>query len=307
MTSLVIGIDGGATNTVALLAEAATGRVLGRGAGGPSNIQAVGETAALRELNAAVAGAFTAAKIARGSGCGRGARARRHRHGRNRRDSRLGQSRSSLQEGVHCQRRDTPLRGRYAGGMGSRRDRRHGVDRVHARSRWERQSRRRLGLHDGRRRERVSARAGGLACRVPRRRPTLARRRSCSRRIWRSSASPDPRDFIPAVYRGKWDKAAIAALAPVVHRTRDGRRRHGARDLRDGNDGTGEDHRRRDRQRRAPARWRPGRADRGTGACAARRTANGSWRTFANAASLPARSGSWTIPLSARSCWRESC
>ena len=28
--------------------------------------------------------------------------------------------------------------------------------------------------------------------------------------------SDDPFDFIPAVYRGKWDKAAIAALAPVV-------------------------------------------------------------------------------------------
>src|SRR5581483_2549206 len=26
----------------------------------------------------------------------------------------------------------------------------------------------------------------------------------------------DPRDFIPAVYRGAWDKAAIAGLAPVV-------------------------------------------------------------------------------------------
>jgi N-acetylglucosamine kinase-like BadF-type ATPase len=28
--------------------------------------------------------------------------------------------------------------------------------------------------------------------------------------------SDDPRDFIPAVYRGAWDKAAIAALAPIV-------------------------------------------------------------------------------------------
>jgi N-acetylglucosamine kinase-like BadF-type ATPase len=26
----------------------------------------------------------------------------------------------------------------------------------------------------------------------------------------------DPRDFIPAVYRGVWDKAAIAGLAPIV-------------------------------------------------------------------------------------------
>ncbi|MBY0460690.1 MAG: hypothetical protein K2V38_25510, partial [Gemmataceae bacterium] len=28
--------------------------------------------------------------------------------------------------------------------------------------------------------------------------------------------STDPREFIPAVYRGKWDKAAIAAMAPMV-------------------------------------------------------------------------------------------
>lgn len=65
MASLVIGIDGGASSTTALLAEAETGRVLGRGAGGPSNIQAVGETSALRELNAAVSAAFTAAQITR--------------------------------------------------------------------------------------------------------------------------------------------------------------------------------------------------------------------------------------------------
>ena len=65
MASLVIGIDGGASSTTALLAEAETGRVLGRGSGGPSNIQAVGETAALRELNAAVAVAFAAASLPR--------------------------------------------------------------------------------------------------------------------------------------------------------------------------------------------------------------------------------------------------
>src|SRR5262245_29061567 len=65
--TFVIGIDGGASNTVALLAEAASGRILGRGSGGPSNIQAVGEAAALRELNAAVGAAFKAAKLPRKS------------------------------------------------------------------------------------------------------------------------------------------------------------------------------------------------------------------------------------------------
>ena len=63
--SLVLGIDGGASNTVALLAEAATGHVLGRGTGGPSNIQAVGEDGGLRELNHAVSAAFKAAAVCR--------------------------------------------------------------------------------------------------------------------------------------------------------------------------------------------------------------------------------------------------
>src|SRR5436190_19784569 len=63
--SLVLGIDGGGTHTVALLAEAATGTVLGRGTSGPSNIQAVGVEAALKELEVAVAAAFQNAKLKR--------------------------------------------------------------------------------------------------------------------------------------------------------------------------------------------------------------------------------------------------
>ena len=41
-TLLVLGIDGGATHTAAVLADARTGATLGRGEAGPSNIQAVG-------------------------------------------------------------------------------------------------------------------------------------------------------------------------------------------------------------------------------------------------------------------------
>lgn len=63
----VVGVDGGATTTTALLAEADSGRVLGRGTAGPSNIQAVGEEAALRELDRAVDAAFAAAGVPRGS------------------------------------------------------------------------------------------------------------------------------------------------------------------------------------------------------------------------------------------------
>lgn len=64
-SSCVLGIDGGGTHTVALLAEGATGEVLGRGTGGPSNIQAAGVEAALRELNAAVKSAFADARCER--------------------------------------------------------------------------------------------------------------------------------------------------------------------------------------------------------------------------------------------------
>src|SRR5512144_278320 len=60
---LVLGIDGGATSTAAILADAATGRELGRGTDGPSNIQAVGEEAALAALEKAVGAAFEAAGL----------------------------------------------------------------------------------------------------------------------------------------------------------------------------------------------------------------------------------------------------
>ena len=62
---LVIGIDGGGTNTVALLADGTTGAVLGRGVSGPSNIQSVGVEAGLKALNAAIDRAFAAAGLPR--------------------------------------------------------------------------------------------------------------------------------------------------------------------------------------------------------------------------------------------------
>ncbi len=62
---LVIGVDGGGTNTVALLADRATGAVLGRGVSGPSNIQSVGVEAGLKALDAAIDRAFAAANLPR--------------------------------------------------------------------------------------------------------------------------------------------------------------------------------------------------------------------------------------------------
>ena len=61
---MVLGIDGGASTTTCLLADRSTGAVLGRGDSGPSNIQAVGESAGLRALDEAIDRAFAAAGIA---------------------------------------------------------------------------------------------------------------------------------------------------------------------------------------------------------------------------------------------------
>ncbi len=62
---LVLGIDGGGTSTVALLASAMTGAIVGRGEAGPSNIQGVGVDAALGALDSAIDRAFAAANRSR--------------------------------------------------------------------------------------------------------------------------------------------------------------------------------------------------------------------------------------------------
>ncbi len=63
---LYLGIDGGGTHTVALLAGRG-GAVLGRGTAGPSNRQAVGTKRALAALDEAVSAAFEAAGRTRGT------------------------------------------------------------------------------------------------------------------------------------------------------------------------------------------------------------------------------------------------
>jgi len=62
----VLGIDGGASHTVAFLARRDCGTIFGRGTAGPSNIQAVGESAALQALDDAIDEAFATASIPRG-------------------------------------------------------------------------------------------------------------------------------------------------------------------------------------------------------------------------------------------------
>jgi N-acetylglucosamine kinase-like BadF-type ATPase len=62
---MVLGIDGGGTHTVALLAEGNT--VLGRGESGPSNMHAVGMTRACQSLEEAIQAAFAAAGVEPGT------------------------------------------------------------------------------------------------------------------------------------------------------------------------------------------------------------------------------------------------
>ncbi len=65
---LYLGIDGGGTHTVALLAarDSENWTILGRGTSGPSNRQAVGTERALAALDEAVSAAFMAAQLPRG-------------------------------------------------------------------------------------------------------------------------------------------------------------------------------------------------------------------------------------------------
>jgi N-acetylmuramic acid 6-phosphate etherase len=65
--TLVLGIDGGGTHTVALLAKVTEGvwTLLGRGAAGSSNLHAAGTASALAALDAAVDAAFAAAELKR--------------------------------------------------------------------------------------------------------------------------------------------------------------------------------------------------------------------------------------------------
>lgn len=213
---LVLGIDGGATSTVALLAEAASGRVLGRGLGGPSNIQAVGEEPALQALDAAIGTAFEAAGLPYATVA----------------TAMLGLAGIDLNEGVDLIRNwanrvelaekisiandatllfaaGTPEGWGLAviAGTGSIA---FTLDRAGKDTRtggWgylmgDEGSAFRVGL--------LGIRA---ACRAADHIGPPTRLLSA---LLGKLGSNDPRDFIPAVYRGMWDKVAIAGLAPIV-------------------------------------------------------------------------------------------
>ena len=66
MRELLLGLDGGGSKTLALLADA-KGRVVGRGSAGASNYQNIGETAAWAALDTAIAAAFADAGLPPGA------------------------------------------------------------------------------------------------------------------------------------------------------------------------------------------------------------------------------------------------
>lgn len=215
MASLVLGIDGGASNTTALLVDAATGREIGRGVGKSSNIQAVGEKDALRELNAAVAAAFKAAGVSRrpvaaaalglagidldGTEVIRGWASIVD----------LAEKLSVANDATLLFAAGTPEGWGLAmvGGTGSIA---FALDRHGREARaggWgyllgDEGSAFRMGLLG----LRAACRSADGVTPPTKLLPALLEK----------LGTKDPRDFIPAVYRGAWDKAAIAGLAPVV-------------------------------------------------------------------------------------------
>lgn len=211
---LVLGVDGGASSTLALLADAATGVVVGRGEGGPSNLQAIGEVAALAELDSAVGRAFVAAGIDRrpvAAAC-------------------LGLA------GVDLDARDVIDRWAAGVGLADRLSIANDATLLFA-----------AGTPDGwglavicgtgsiafsRDPHGREARAGGWGYLMGDEGSAwmvglLGLRAACRAAdgvidtallpvLLAELGSADPRDFIPAVYRGSWDKARIAGLAPAV-------------------------------------------------------------------------------------------
>lgn len=67
---LVLGIDGGGTSTIAMVARADTGEVIGRAVAGPSNIQSVGVETALKALDDAIDRAFQMVNLPRATVAG---------------------------------------------------------------------------------------------------------------------------------------------------------------------------------------------------------------------------------------------
>ncbi|MBX3399195.1 MAG: N-acetylmuramic acid 6-phosphate etherase [Gemmataceae bacterium] len=215
-SDLVLGIDGGGTSTRTLLASAATGEILGRAEAGPSNIQSVGVETALRALDDSIDHAFAAANLPRASVGAIG----------------LGLAGVDRQEGldiIHgwAERRSVAERVRVANdatlllaagtpdgwglaviaGTGSIAFVQTPDGKVGRCGGWG------YTLGDEGSAYVIAHRALRAACRAHDRvEPHTV---LLERFVERMNVSSPP-ELIPAVYRGPWDRAAIAGLAPLV-------------------------------------------------------------------------------------------
>ncbi|MGL6075662.1 MAG: N-acetylmuramic acid 6-phosphate etherase [Fimbriiglobus sp.] len=213
---LVIGIDGGGTNTVALLAEAATGNVLGRGAAGPSNIQSVGVERGLQALNECIERAFLAAGLPVSEvgaiALGLAGIDRQEGHdvinGWATRE-RIARKLQIANDATLLLAAGTPEGWGIAviagtGSIAFVRDEAGNVGRCGG---WG------YVLGDEGSAYMIALRGLQAACRAADRmtEPTTLLKRFLTRM---NLATPP--DLIPAVYRGPWDRAAIASLAPIV-------------------------------------------------------------------------------------------
>jgi N-acetylglucosamine kinase-like BadF-type ATPase len=212
---LVLGIDGGASTTTAILAEATTGRLLGRSTAGPSNIQAVGVESALRELGRAVEAAFDAAGLPYRpvAAAALGLAGIDLDGGQVIRDwaerIELAERLSVGNDATLLFAAGTPEGWGLAvvAGTGSIAFTRRPDGREGRTGGWG------YLLGD----EGSAFLIGNLALRAAcRAADRIDPPTELLPALLAKLGSADPRDFIPAVYRGTWDKAAIAALAPLV-------------------------------------------------------------------------------------------
>jgi N-acetylmuramic acid 6-phosphate etherase len=212
--SLVIGIDGGGTHTIALLASA--NEILGRGEAGPSNIQSVGVPRALAALDSAIDKAFAAAqrqRVSVGSICLGLAGADRPQEKALIREwvaqRHVADWCDTTNDGALLLAAGTPdLWGVAAvAGTGSIAVARAADGRVARSGGW--------GYLLGDEGSGYAIAMAGLnaACKSAdgRLEPT-----GLLPRLLTEMNLKQPQELIPAVYRGGWDRSAIAGLAPVV-------------------------------------------------------------------------------------------
>jgi N-acetylmuramic acid 6-phosphate etherase len=215
-TDLVLGIDGGGTSTRTLLADAATGEILGRAEAGPSNIQSVGVESALQALEDSIDRAFRVANLPRAKVGAIG----------------LGLAGVDRQEGldiIHgwANRRSIADRVRVANdatlllaagtpegwglaviaGTGSIAFVQSPDGRIGRCGGWG------YTLGDEGSAYVIAHRALRAACRAY---DNVAPQTVLLERFLARMNVASPPELIPAVYRGPWDRAAIAGLAPLV-------------------------------------------------------------------------------------------